>query len=93
MSDLEEVAVQKAQAEGTIRFAQQGLPTLSEQLAIIERAGLELRRRLLEDRVQIVAQHERRVQEALERHRKELSILQGDLNDRLRENELLSRKV
>jgi hypothetical protein len=87
----DEVAVQKPHEPTAFRHAPQ--PTLVEQLAVIERASTELRRRLLEERMQIVAQHERRVQEALERHRKELSILQGDLNDRLRENELLSRKV
>ena len=68
-------------------------PTLNEQYEIYEKCGVELRRRLIEERSAMVAAYDRQVAAFQEEARQRLAEMKSDLDHKLRENELLSRRL
>lgn len=68
-------------------------PSLTEQYQVYERCGTELRRRLTEERSALVAAHERQVAAYKEEVRERLAEMKADLDHKLRENELLTRRL
>ena len=68
-------------------------PTLMEQFDIYDRCGVELRRRVAEERSAMIAAYERQVAGYQEEVRQHMSSMKADLDRRLREHDLLSQRL
>lgn len=69
------------------------MPTLLEQFDVYEKCGVELRRRLAEERSEMIAAYERQVAAYEEDVRSHMAHMKADLDRRLREHDLLARRL
>jgi hypothetical protein len=65
--------------------------SLTDQYAIYEKCGAELRRRLAAERTQIMVDYQRAVALDVEETRQRQMKMKADFEERLRENDLISK--
>jgi len=80
-------------AEARLTPFQSKRPSLTEQYEVYERCGVELRRRLTEERSALMAAHQRQVAAYEEEVRQHVVEMKADREQKLREHELLSRRL